>query len=40
MGISYVGSFPVWSGGSVTIFLVPLDVGKLPLNRENFFHTC
>ena len=31
-----MGSFPVWSRGSLTIFLAPLSNRKLALNRENF----
>ena len=38
MCISSVGLLPLWSGGSLTIFPVPLGVGKLALNRENFLH--
>ena len=33
-----VGSFPVWSGGFLTIFPVPLAVGNLALNKENVLH--
>ena len=35
-----VGSFPVHSQGSLTIFLVPLDVGKLAISQAKFLHTC
>ena len=37
--ISGVASFPVQSGGLLTIFPVHLGVGKLALNRENFLQT-
>ena len=33
MGISGVGSFPVWSGGSLNIFSSSLGVGNVALNR-------
>ena len=38
MCITSVGSFPVQSEGSLTIFAVPLGVRKLALNRENFLY--
>ena len=37
MDISGVGSFPVQSGCSLTNFLIPFGVGKLALNRQNFY---
>ena len=40
MSIYSVCSFTVWSGGSLTNFPVPLGVGKLSLNMQNFLHTC
>ena len=39
MGISSVGYFPVLSRDSLTNFQVPLNVGKISLNRQNFIHT-
>ena len=33
MGTFSVGSFPMWSGGSLNNFPIPLGVGKLALNR-------
>ena len=38
MCISSVGSFPVWSGGSQTIFQVYLGVGNLALNSANVLY--
>ena len=37
MGISSVGSFLVHCEGSLTNFPAPFDVGKLALNRKNFY---
>ena len=36
--ISDVGSFPEHCGGSLIMFFVPLGVGKLTLNRQNFLN--
>ena len=38
--ISSESSFSVWSGGSLTIFPIPLGVGKLALKRKNFLQIC
>ena len=40
MHISGVGLFPVWSGGFLIYFTVPLGVGKLALNRELLAYMC
>ena len=37
MGMSSVVSFSVWSRGSLTMFPMPLGIGKLASNREYFY---
>ena len=39
-GVPGVGTFPIQSGDSLTIYSLPLGFGKLSLRRQNFLHTC